>query len=257
MQVISLGKPTKLFLLLAGFFITNTIVAEFIGIKIFSLEGSLGISDVHWSLLGMQGTLQFTAGVLLWPVVFVTTDIINEYFGRRGVRLISYLTAGLILYAFLMVWIAIGLHPADWWIGQYKADGIADLQVAFRAVYLQSNWNIAGSMMAFLLGQLLDAFIFYRVKVKYGGKLWLRALVSTVVSQGVDSYVVLYIAFVIGPQKWPINQFLAIGTVNFAYKLVMAVLLLPALYLVHLGIERYLGASDAQKLRNEALGLSR
>ncbi len=257
MQHLSLNKPTRLFLFLAGFFITNTIVAEFIGIKIFSLEQTLGIADVHWSLLGMKGTLQFTAGVLLWPVVFITTDIINEYFGRKGVRLITLLTVGLIIYAFVMVWLAVGLHPADWWLTQYKIAGIDDLQVAFKAIYLQSNWIIVGSMIAFLLGQLLDAFIFYRIKRQYGGKLWLRALVSTIVSQCIDSYIVLYVAFVVGPQRWPIHQFLAIGTVNFGYKVLMAILLLPVLYIAHIAVERYLGAANAHKLRAEALGLEK
>ena len=100
--------------MLGGFFITNALVAEFVGVKIFALEDTLGWKPMNWNLFGESGSLMFTAGVLLWPVVFIMTDVINEYFGQKGVRLLSYLTAGLIIYAFAMVYFAIGLSPADW-----------------------------------------------------------------------------------------------------------------------------------------------
>jgi uncharacterized PurR-regulated membrane protein YhhQ (DUF165 family) len=74
-------RASKLFIVLAGFFLTNALLAEFVGVKIFSLEQTLGIAPVEWSLFGVSGTLNFTAGVLLWPVVFVMTDVINEYYG--------------------------------------------------------------------------------------------------------------------------------------------------------------------------------
>ena len=93
-------RATRLFVLLTGFFVCNAVIAEFIGIKIFALEETLGLAPFNWDLFGQTGSLNFTAGVLLWPVVFVMTDVINEYFGRRGVRFISLLTVGLILYAF-------------------------------------------------------------------------------------------------------------------------------------------------------------
>jgi queuosine precursor transporter len=83
------SKSTRLFIVLAGFFLTNALIAEFVGVKIFSLESTLGVAPYEWSLLGVSGNLNFTAGVLLWPFVFIMTDIINEYFGLRGVRLIS------------------------------------------------------------------------------------------------------------------------------------------------------------------------
>ena len=90
-------RPQKLFLLLAGFFVANALLAEFIGVKIFALEDTLGIDPLQWNLFGQSGSLSFTAGTLLWPVVFVMTDVVNEYYGRRGVRLISWLAVGLIV----------------------------------------------------------------------------------------------------------------------------------------------------------------
>jgi hypothetical protein len=78
--------------------------------------------------------------------------------------------------------------------------------------------------------------------------IWLRATGSTAVSQHVDSFVVLYIAFVLGPQQWPTSLFLAVATVNYGYKLLMAVLLIPLIYLTRKGIKAYLGPDTAQRL---------
>jgi uncharacterized integral membrane protein (TIGR00697 family) len=248
-------KGAKLFVVLAAFFVTNAIVAEFVGIKIFSLEQSFGFDDWNWSFLGNSGSLQFTTGVILWPFVFIFTDVINDYYGKSGVRFVSFLAAGLIAYAFLMVFVAIWLTPASWWIESGKASlGVDNMQVAFAAVFGQGLWVIGGSLVAFIIGQLLDALIFHRIKKITGDKMiWLRATGSTVVGQLLDSFVVLYIAFVLGPQQWSIDRFLAIGTVNFFYKVLVAILLIPLLYFVHWAISRYLGEAKASELRREAV----
>ena len=93
-------KAGKLFVVLSGFFLVNAVLAEFVGIKIFALETTMGFEPLNWELFGQVGTLNFTAGVILWPFVFVMTDVINEYFGRRGVKFITWLTIILICYAF-------------------------------------------------------------------------------------------------------------------------------------------------------------
>ena len=248
-------KSAKLFVVLAGFFVTNAIVAEFVGIKIFSLEQSFGFQDWNWSILGNSGSLQFTAGVILWPFVFILTDVINDYFGTGGVRFISFLAAGLIAYAFLMVFFAIWLVPASWWLSSgQESFGVENMQTAFAAVFGQGLWVIGGSLVAFIIGQLLDALIFQRIKKVTGDKkIWLRATASTVIGQLVDSFVVLYIAFVLGPQQWSNKLFLSIGTVNFIYKLLVAIALIPLLYFVHWAISRYLGETRASELRKVAI----
>ena len=101
------GRAARLFVVLAGFFVANAIIAEFVGVKIFALETTLGRPPFGWSLFGQTGSLSFTAGVLLWPVVFIMTDVINEYFGRRGVRFISLLAVCLISYAFVAAYVTI------------------------------------------------------------------------------------------------------------------------------------------------------
>jgi hypothetical protein len=247
------SRPTRLFVALTAFFVGNAIVAEFVGVKIFALESTLGLPPFGWNLFGQQGSLSFTAGVLVWPIVFIMTDVINEYFGRRGVQFISFAAAGMISYAFLFAYAAIHLAPAEWWVGVNAERGVPDMQAAYANVFGQGLWTIGGSLVAFLVGQLIDVAIFHRIRAATGERwIWLRATGSTAFSQFVDSFVVLYIAFVLGPQQWPIELFLAVGTVNYCYKMVAAVVLSPLIYVARHNIERYLGPAEAARLKAEA-----
>lgn len=252
------NKAFTLFLILGGFFIANAIFAELIGVKIFSLEQSFGYEPVNLSFFGI-GNLSFnlTAGVLLWPVVFVMTDIINEYYGQKGVRFLSYLTVGLILYGFVIVYFAIELAPNNWWdlesgLRENNEESLPSMNLAFKRIFGQGMWIIIGSLVAFLVGQILDVLVYHRIR-KWTGekKVWLRATGSTLVSQFVDSYVVLFIAFYLGAD-WSFERVAAIANVNYIYKFVMAILLTPLIYLAHHLIDKYLGAKLANKLKSEA-----
>lgn len=253
------NKINRLYLFLGGFFITNALIAEFIGAKIFSLEKTFGFSPFDWEILGVDGLgFNLTAGVVLWPVVFIMTDVINEYFGARGVRLLSYMTVALIIYAFVMVYAAISLAPNDWWqsvSGVTDTGGIADMDLAFNKIFGQGLWIIVGSLVAFLIGQLVDVLTFHRIKKLTGeGKVWLRATGSTLVSQFIDSFVVLIIAFYIG-SDWEIVRVLAIGSVNYLYKFLVAILLTPVIYGAHHLIDEYLGEGLASQLKSDAQNL--
>ena len=252
-------KPARLFFLLGGFFIANALVAELIGVKIFALEDTLGLEPWNFNLFGQRGALQFSAGVLLWPAVFVMTDIINEYYGIKGVRFLSYLTIGLIAYAFVMIYGAIQLAPADWWQVQNQSRGVPDMQAAFKANFGQGLLIIVGSITAFLVAQMVDVFSFHWIKKNTGEKkLWLRATGSTVISQVFDSFVVLYIAFKLGPsitgsiKPWSWSLLFAVGTVQYVYKFLMAIIMTPVIYWVHRIIEGYLGPEQAKKMKTEA-----
>lgn len=234
-------KKDHLFLVLGMLFLTNAIVAEFIGAKIFSLEKTLGLKPAGISLLGGTFNFDMTAGVILWPIVFILTDLINEYFGKKGVQKLSWIAAGLLVYAFVAVRLAMSLEGADFWLGSGQTQGLADMSSAFNAVFGQGLMIILGSLVAFLVGQIVDAMIFSKLKEKTGDRMiWLRATGSTVVSQFIDSYIVLVIAFYIGG-KYDLTWVLQVGTINYIYKLGMAIFLLPMLYLVHAGIDKYLG----------------
>jgi len=259
------SKPNRLWVILAGLFIANALVAEFMGVKLFSLEKTLGFDPVNWTIFGQKNlAFTLTAGVLLWPVVFIMTDIINEYYGPRGVRVLSYLTAGLIAYGFLMLLFAISLEPADFWRTAHikptwdeaqksaMLAQVSDYNIAYSLVFGQSLWIIVGSLFAFLVSQIVDVSIFHRIKARTGeDKIWMRATGSTLVSQFLDSFVVVFIALYIG-QKIPFIYVLSISIMSYLYKALMAIVLTPVVYIVHGVIDRYLGGPLATEMKKTA-----
>jgi uncharacterized integral membrane protein (TIGR00697 family) len=244
-----LSKKDRLYAILCSVFLTNAIMAEMIGVKIFSLEKALGYHPVQWEILkGFSLDFNLTAGVVVWPIVFVTSDIINEYFGRPGVKWISYLTAILISYVFGAVYVTTQLPPADFWVAINQTDVSGHpihINSAFATIFRQGLGIIVGSITAFLVGQILDAHAFHWIKTITGSKhLWLRATGSTLFSQLIDSFVVLFVAFyLLG--NWSLEQVTAVGIMNYIYKFSVAVLITPLLYIVHYLIDRYLGEGDS------------
>jgi uncharacterized integral membrane protein (TIGR00697 family) len=249
-------KRNRLFVILAGIFITNALLAEMIGVKIFRQRGTLGLNPANLNILGFTMAFNLTAGAVIWPVVFITTDLVNEYFGKPGVKRISYFTAALIAYAFIVIFITIRLAPADFWINSIDAAGNpVNMDVAFNKIFGQGQRIIIGSLTAFLIGQLVDVFVFQALR-KYTGSrmLWLRATGSTLVSQLFDSFIVLYIAFA---GVFTNQQIIAIGITNYIYKFLVAIALTPIIYLGHSWIDKYLGKANAEKISEDAAHESR
>jgi uncharacterized integral membrane protein (TIGR00697 family) len=207
---------------LAGFFVTNAILGELTGGKLFTF-----------------GPFTLSIGVIPWPVVFIATDLINEYFGREGVRRLTFMTIGLIVYAFVVLFLAMQVPAVSF-------SPVSDVQ--FQAVFGQSMWIIVGSVIAFALSQMIDVFIFWLVRHKTGGRyLWMRATGSTVVSQLIDSIVIIGIAFWL-PGKVKTAEFLAVAASNYSFKLIVAVGITPLLYAGHAAIDRFLGTEEAHQL---------
>ncbi|WP_339751619.1 queuosine precursor transporter [Algoriphagus aquimarinus] len=250
------SRKTNLFIILGSIFLTNAILAEIIGVKIFSAEKTLGFDPVNWTFFG-EYLLDFnlTAGAVIWPVVFITTDIINEYFGKKGVKKMSFLTAGLIAYAFIIISVVTALTPADFWldVNATTPDGESfNISYAFNTIFRQGMGIIIGSLTAFLIGQLIDVYVFQKLRAVTGeGKIWLRATGSTLVSQFIDSFVVLGIAFYIFG-NWSITQIIAVGVMNYIYKMTVAIALTPLLYVAHGIIDKYLGKELAEEMIEEA-----
>lgn len=247
-------KSAKLFIGMACFFVANALIAECIGGKIFSLEKLFGAQPFNFTIFGQSGlAFNLTCGVLLWPFEFVMTDIVNEYYGTRAVKRISYIAVILISYAFLMFYFAIKIPPADFWIGSGAENNIGNMNDAFTSIFGQGMWIIAGSLVAFLVSQVVDVTVFHKIKKITGEKfIWLRATGSTVVSQLVDSFIVLFIAFKIG-KGWSWQLVLAICLLNYAYKFTMAIILTPLIYFIHHRIEKYLGPTLAKQMRMAAM----
>lgn len=254
-KAIDESKKTTLFIILSSIFLTNAILAELIGVKIFSAESLLGVPPAQMDILGFVLDFNLTAGVVIWPVVFITTDIINEYFGRDGVKRLSTLTAFLIAYIFVAIYFVTSLPPANFWMeihGKMPDGTPFDINYAFSKIFLQGLGIILGSIFAFLISQFLDVYVFHFLRRFTGSKrIWVRATGSTLVSQLIDSFVVLTIAFYIFGD-WPFIQVVSVGIINYIYKFVVAVVLTPLLYLAHGLIDNYLGEDLADKMITDA-----
>ncbi len=254
MQSIYKDRPQQLLLVITAFFISNALIAECIGSKIFSLEKLFGLAPANLTLFGQSGlSFNLTCGVLLWPLEFIITDIVNEYYGVTAVRRISYLAVALISYAFVMFYASIQLPAADFWIGSKAPDGISDMQTAFGVIYGQGLWIIIGSLTAFLVSQLIDVTVFHRIKKATGNRMiWLRATGSTLVSQLIDSFIVLIIAFKLG-SNWTWAQVIAVAVLNYSYKSIVAVILTPLIYFAEGKIDRFIGEERAAQMKREAM----
>lgn len=242
-------KLSYLYLLLSAFFITNALIAEFGGVKIFSLQKLLNLPVSGFSFLNLDFEFNMSVGVLIWPLVFIFSDIINEYFGKEGVRRISFITAGMIAYSFLIVLLWTEMPPADFWLNINNLDNQSrpfDVNYAYSFIFRAGLGIIIGSLAAFLVSQLVDAYVFQWLRKLTGHKkLWIRATGSTVISQLIDSFVILAIAFnLLG--NWSMAQVIKVGLVQYSYKIVLAILLTPVIYLAHSLIDKYLNLSTKQ-----------
>ena len=208
------NRKNIVFIVLAGIFITNAVVAELIGGKLIQIGG-----------------FTLSIGILPWPIVFITTDLINDYFGKTGVKKLTYLTSVLIAYVFILLFIGIKIPATSFSPVSTKA---------FKIVFGQGEWIIIGSLVAFIISQLLDASIFSKFKKITGDKhIWLRATGSTVISQLIDTFIVLGIAFYL-PEKISLNEYISLGFTGYFAKLIIAIGLTPMIYLAHAWIKRYL-----------------
>lgn len=226
------------YLILAGIFITNALLANIIGGKLF-----------QFTIFGL-GPLTMTLGVICWPIVFVTSDLVNEYFGKAGVRNLTLYTAGLIVYMSIVLSIGMKIPAASF-------SPVSD--VNFNVVFGQSLWITVASLIAFLVSQLVDVLVFWAVRARTKGKLlWMRATGSTIVSQVIDTWVILGIAFylpsALGMTETPItfNQYMVMCLTNYFVKLIAAVGLTPAIYAGHAVVDKMLGGSESKHLIDQA-----
>jgi uncharacterized integral membrane protein (TIGR00697 family) len=228
-------QPTRrewTFVFLAGLMITNAVTAELISSKLIDIPVLFSIGD--WSM----GPFTTIVGVLPWPIVFILTDLLNEFYGAKAVKRLSWITAVLIGYCFLLVFASLQI-PASTLV---SGSGLAT-DAEYHLIFGQAPWIILGSICAFIASQLLDSTIFHWIKNKTGNRfIALRSTGSTVVSQLIDSIVVLYIGFVI-PGKLTMSEFLRIVPVNYSLKLIIALALTPVIYLGHWGMRKWLGLS--------------
>ncbi len=216
------NKKELIFIALAMFFAADAITAELIGGKLINIYG-----------------FTFSIGVIPWPVVFIASDIINEFYGKKGVRRLSIITACLIGYAYLVLWAAMSIHASP-------ISPISDSM--FANVFGQSMWLIVGSLVAFVVSQLVDNSIFWMLRKRTGhGMVWLRSTGSTIVSQLVDTTLVLGIGFYLQGKLTTAQYISLIGT-QYTFKVIIAIAATPLIYLGHGAIVKILGKDEAHNI---------
>ena len=224
------NKKNFLFFILAGFFITNAVTAELIGGKIIQL-----------------GPFYLSIGIIPWPVVFLATDTINEFYGKKVVQRLSFITAAFIAYAFVILFFGLKIPAAPY----PNISSVSDAQ--FSAVFGQSLWIIIGSLTAFIVSQFVDVFVFWYFRDKTGKKMiWLRSTGSTVISQLVDTFIVGGIAFWL-TGKWTTEVYINASLTGYFFKLGIAVALTPLIYIGHYFVEKYIGHDEAEKMMEKTV----
>lgn len=216
-------KKSFVLFILAGFFIANALVAEMIGSKLIHFGGP------------------FVNGVslVLWPFVFILTDILNEYYGKEVVRKLTFITVGLIAYVFLILFVAIRIPAVEF---SPIKDG------AFNNVFGQSMYMIIASLIAFVASQMIDSFVFWLIRKRTGSKfMWLRATSSTFVSQLIDTFIVQFMAFVL-PGYWTYSEFATNASFAYILKIIIAIILIPLILLLHKILDSYFGEEEAEKM---------
>ena len=212
-----MDRKHRAFVFLAALFVSALVVGDFIGGKFFTFAGRT-----------------FSSGIIPFPLTFVLTDVVNEFYGKEGARRLTYVG----LVAALFVWGTINLAlllptSADSPI----ADGV------FRSAFGTSARLYLASLTAYMIGQLLDISIFGILRRMTGHRLlWLRSTGSTVLSQAIDSLSVSFV-FLVGTR--PMNFIVSNAANNYVGKLIMAVLLTPLIYLGHALFHRHLNLSEA------------
>jgi uncharacterized integral membrane protein (TIGR00697 family) len=237
-QAYVLNRPQRLYVVCTAVFITALVVAEATASKFFTAF----TLPFPVTILGTDfGEVIMTAGVLAFPVTFIVTDLLNEYYGKPGIRFVTLLGTAMVVFEFALLQLAMGVPTAS--ISPVPAE-------AFNTVFGATGRIILGSLTAYLVGQLADITLFHWLRRATQGRyLWLRATGSTFGSQFLDTFIVLTIAFA---GQLAFEQILAITLFNYGYKFLIAIGITPLIYLAHWAMDLYLGRETAEALIDRA-----
>ena len=245
------SKRETLLLACLTLFVAFFVTANFLGAKLWEFT-LFGLRPRH---LGLDGeAFVATAGILAFPLTFVLTDVVNEYFGRRIVRAFTFLAIAANLILQPVVLLAAAAPTVSFTPGLDAETAHAAYRLAFG-----QTWTITiASLLAFAAAQFVDVGVFSWLRRRTGGKaIWLRAQGSTVVSQLLDTFLVIYLAFYVlpamaGDEHMGAAQAGRIALTNYVYKFALAVVLTPLLYLMRGLVVGWLGSEEAERLSAEA-----
>ncbi len=216
----ALSVPQRVFVWLASMNLTALLLANVIGVKLFRFE---------LELFGRVIPVEHTAGMLAFPVTFLLTDLINEYYGRQAARRAAYLAFTMAALAWVLFYVARRIPVLE------GIPGTAS-QASFEDVFGAAALMYIASIVAFLAGNLLDIYLFGVFKrLTRGRYVWFRATGSTVVSQFFDSLIVTFVFFqvlqmAVGEEAPSIEWTAQTAATGYVLKFVIAVVLTPLVY---------------------------
>jgi len=225
----SLSTPQKLYLWLASISVTSLLVADFMGVRLFRIP--LGFSfHVPWQDAPIDA-IQHTCGMLTFPITFLLTDLINEYYGKKAARRVVWLGFAMGGLSFLVMNVSLWM---PYWDVPFNVPN-----KSFEDVFANSRVMYIASLAAFLVGNLLDVRMFAWIKRLTGDRfVWLRATGSTIISQFIDSFIVTWLAFSVGRALFPtdaaampFDEVLKTAATGYMLKFVIAIASTPVIYL--------------------------
>jgi uncharacterized integral membrane protein (TIGR00697 family) len=206
----------KLFVYLCAVFVSCLLLGDVIGGKI--IRTPLGPISV---------------GIIPFPVTFLLTDIVNDFYGRRGARFLTLLGFSMAALAWALLQITT-IMPVEVGVTYFT-------QAEYAKIFGGSAQLFVASMAAYLIGQFLDINVFQFWKaITQSRHLWLRATGSTILSQAIDT-VTINVIFGRVTAGWDWGFIGAKVGREYVIKFVVAVLLTPAIYALHGIIVRGLG----------------
>ena len=222
------ARRERVFLIFAGLFLGTLTMLNILGISRFIKLASLETVD------GLELTFAVAVGVLPYPITFLCTDFISEFYGRRRANFV--VLVGLLLngWVVLILWLGgvlPGFEPTDPQTGELLRDAADRLPVFFEIRALTFG-AVAASMIAYLGAQLCDVYLFHFLKKLTRGKMvWVRNNGSTLISQAVDTIAVILITYWVGGLAGVIDvdrsvgpQLLLLIATGYAFKFVVALL---------------------------------
>ena len=204
----------RIYMLLGALFITSLVVSNLIFKKFF-----------YWYPFETEifGTKLFeiSVGILPYPITFLITDLISEIYGKKKANQVVVTGIFASFFSMLIVYTANIVPATDW-------SPVKDEM--YTSVFGSTAIAVFASMIAYLLAQFIDIQIYHFWKKLTKGKhLWLRNNFSTFLSQFVDTFAVLFLLSSFGEIQW--NLFVGLLIAGFLFKVMMAVIDTPFLYL--------------------------
>lgn len=223
------SRAQLVYLWLTALFVASLLVADVLGVKLFRIP--LGFSfSVPWQADRIDA-IQHTCGMLTFPITFLLTDLINEFYGKRAARRVIWI--GFASGGFVFLVMNVALAMPHWEVPFNIA------ATSFDDVFSNSRVMYVASLAAYLVGSFSDIALFGWLKrITAGKRVWLRATGSTVVSQAIDSFIVTWLAFSVarsalsgGLPAMPFGEVLKTAATGYMLKFVIALVLTPVIYL--------------------------